>query len=155
MNKTLVMKLLDKLKIEYIPYFYDEEKGIDAVAVASLINKDSKQVFKTLITVGKSRNFYCFVIPSEKSLSFKKASVIVGEKSLEMVHQKDLLNLTGYVHGGCSPIGLKKSFTTVIDISCSNFDTICISGGKRGVNIEISLKELQKVIHFNLASICE
>jgi len=110
-------------------------------------------VFKTLVTVGKSKNNYVFVIPVEKELNLKKAAKIVGEKSIDMLKSKDLLSLTGYIHGGCSPIGMKKFFKTVIDISAEDYDTIIFSAGKIGYQVEMSLSELSKVIRFTTADI--
>lgn len=117
------------------------------------MGQDPKRVFKTLVTVGKSKNNYVFVIPVEKELNLKKAAKIVGEKSIDMLKSKDLLSLTGYIHGGCSPIGMKKFFKTVIDISAEDYDTIIFSAGKIGYQVEMSLSELSKVIRFTTADI--
>ena len=153
-EKTNVMRILDAQKIEYKSYSYASTDAISGVEVAKVLGQDEAQVFKTLVTTGHSKEHYVFVIPVAKELDLKKAAKAVGEKSIEMIKQKDLLGLTGYIHGGCSPIGMKKFFTTTIDISASNFDTIIFSGGKIGYQVEVSLQELSKVIKFQLSEIC-
>jgi Cys-tRNA(Pro)/Cys-tRNA(Cys) deacylase len=110
-------------------------------------------VFKTLVTVGKSKKYYVFLVPVAAELDLKKAAETVNEKAVEMLKAKDLLPLTGYVHGGCSPLGMKKSFVTVIDASAADFDSIIFSAGKIGYQIELSLGELQKVLKFGLADV--
>lgn len=117
------------------------------------MNIDPLRVFKTLVTVGKTKNYYVFIVPSEKELDLKKAAKSVGEKSIEMIKSKDLLSLTGYIHGGCSPIGMKKQFKTTIDESASNFETFIFSAGKIGYQIDISLNELKKVLRVSLADL--
>lgn len=151
MEKTNVMRLLDQKKIKYNNYNY--EGAISGVEVANAISKDYSQVFKTLVTVGSSKTNYVFVIPVDKELNLKSAAKVVGEKSIEMVKSKDLLSLTGYIHGGCSPIGMKRQFKTVIDISANNLDTIIFSAGKIGYQVEVSLDDLSKVINYRLESI--
>ena len=135
MEKTNVMRILDKQGIKYNVYLYDNNLT-DGKLVAKACEKDGQQVFKTLVTVGSDLGHYVFVIPVEESLDLKKAARSVGVKSVSMLKQKDLLPLTGYVHGGCSPIGMKKRFVTVINDTATLFDTICFSGGKIGVQIE-------------------
>ena len=117
MDKTNVMKMLDKKKIEYKGYTYGNGEAMSGTEVAKLIGKEADAVFKTLVTVGKSGKNYVFVVPSSKELDLKKAAKAAGEKSIEMIKSKELLPLTGYVHGGCSPIGMKKAFATFIDLS--------------------------------------
>lgn len=112
-------------------------------------------VFKTLVTVGKSKTNYVFVVPVNKELNLKKAAHSVGEKSIEMIKQKELLPLTGYVHGGCSPIGMKKQFSTTIDRSAENYGRIIFSAGKIGYQVEVSLEDLEKVIRYQLDEITE
>ena len=112
-------------------------------------------MFKTLVTVGKSKEHYVFVIPVEKELNLKKAAKSVGEKSIEMIKQKELLPLTGYVHGGCSPIGMKKQFTTTIDKSAGEHEKIIFSAGKIGYQVEVALDDLEKVVRFQLAEVAE
>ena len=119
-EKTNVMRLLDQKKIKYNHYSYVDTPSTNGVEVAKLLGQDENRVFKTLVTVGKSKANYVFVIPVAKELSLKEAAKAVGEKSIEMLKSKDLLPLTGYVHGGCSPIGMKKRFTTVLDETANN-----------------------------------
>lgn len=153
MEKTLVMKILDQKKINYKIHDYINSNLIDAVSVANFLNENPSKVFKTLVTVGKSKNHYVFLVPSNKTLDLKKASKVVDEKNIELIHQKELLPLTGYIHGGCSPIGMKKTFPTVIDSSAASFDTIFISGGKIGYQIEISPNDLMPLIKGKLFDI--
>ena len=151
--KTNVMRMLDKAKVNYKHYTYAETVAISGIEVATVLKQNPLQVFKTLVTVGKSGQHYVFLIPVEKELDLKKASHAVGEKSVEMLKSKELLPLTGYIHGGCSPIGMKKFFKTTIDSSAKNFDTIIFSAGKIGYQVEMSLDELSKVIRFQLSEI--
>lgn len=144
MDKTLVMKILEQKKIKYTPHFYDPE--IPAHDVAEVLKEDPKQVFKTLVTKGKT-NYYVFMIPINKELDLKLCAKLVGEKSVDMIKQKELEPLTGYVHGGCSPIGMKKSFRTFIDSSMKEQQLIYFSGGKLGVQIEINPQDLIKLVN--------
>ena len=152
-EKTNVMRILDKKKIKYKTYCYANTEAISGVEVASVLNQNPNQVFKTLVTIGKTRTNYEFVIPVEKELDLKKAAKSVGEKSVDMIKSKDLLPTTGYIHGGCSPIGMKKSFVTTIDKSAEDFETIIFSGGKIGYQVEMSLEELSKVIRYQLSEL--
>lgn len=154
-HKTNVMRELDKLKINYNHYCYVGTDAVSGVEVASVLNQNPDKVFKTLVTVSKSKKNYVFMLPVAKELDLKKAAKAVGEKSIEMLKSKELLPLTGYIHGGCSPIGMKKFFTTTIDKSAENFDTIIFSAGKIGYQVELSLENLSKIIKFNLADIVE
>lgn len=150
-DKTNVMRILDQKYIKYETYHYtDVISGID---VANTLGENPSQVFKTLVTVGHSKEHYVFLVPVNKELNLKKAANAVKEKSVEMIKSKELLPLTGYIHGGCSPIGMKKQFKTIIDISAKEFDTIIFSGGKIGYQVEASLEDLQKVIDFILEDI--
>lgn len=151
--KTNVMRMLDAHKIKYKSYSYAETDAISGVEVANVLGQNPKQVFKTLVTVSKSKKYYVFMVPVEGELDLKKAANAVGEKSVEMIKSKELLPLTGYIHGGCSPIGMKKFFDTTIDISAKNFDTIIFSAGKIGYQVEMSLNDLGKIIRFKLAGI--
>lgn len=151
--KTNVMRILDKKKISYKSYSYVDTNAISGVEVAKVLNQNPDQVFKTLVTVGKSKNYYVFVIPVEHELDLKKAAKSVGEKSIEMIKSKELLPITGYIHGGCSPIGMKKSFVTTIDSSVEKFETFIFSAGKIGYQVEISLNDLRKVIRLQLAEV--
>lgn len=146
-DKTNVCRVLDSKKAVYVFRRFDTEET-NGVALANLLGQDSSRVFKTLVTVGKSKEHYVFVIPVAKELDLKKAAKSVGEKSIEMIAQKELLPLTGYVHGGCSPIGMKKFFKTTFHITASDYDTIFFSAGKIGCQIEIALSEVSKVIRY-------
>lgn len=152
-DKTNVMRLLDKKKIEYKSHYYGDTDAISGIEVANVLGEDPDSVFKTLVTIGKTKNYYVFVIPVAKELDLKKAAKAVGEKSIEMIKSKELLPLTGYIHGGCSPIGMKKFFKTTIDETVLNCETFCISAGKIGYQIELSLEELKKVIRVETADL--
>lgn len=152
-EKTNVMRTLEQKKIKYASHYYADTEAISGIEVANVLNEDPNQVFKTLVTIGNSKNNYVFLVPVHKELDLKKAAKAVGEKSIAMIKSKDLLPLTGYIHGGCSPIGMKKQFKTTIDVSASNFDTIIFSGGKIGYQVEVSLDELKKVLRFELKEI--
>lgn len=152
-EKTNVMRILQQNKIEYVSYYYGDTDAISGTEVAGVLKENPDQVFKTLVTVGSSKINYVFLVPVNKELDLKKAAKTVGEKSVEMVKSKDLLPLTGYIHGGCSPIGMKKQFRTIIDISAKEFTTIIFSAGKIGYQVELSLEQLKKVIKFDLADI--
>lgn len=149
------MRELDRLKIKYNHYCYVDTQAVSGIEVAAVLNQNPDRVFKTLVTVGKSNKHYVFMVPVAQELDLKKAAKSVGEKSVEMLKSKDLLPLTGYIHGGCSPIGMKKFFTTTIDTTAENFDTIIFSAGKIGYQVEMKLEDLSKVIRFNLANITE
>lgn len=152
-EKTNVMRILDKKKINYNKYCYVDTDAISGVEVAKVLKQDPNKVFKTLVTVGKSKNYYVFMIPVEKELDLKKAAKSVEEKSIEMIKSKDLLALTGYIHGGCSPIGMKKFFKTTIDSSVEELDTLIFSAGKIGYQVELSLDELRKVIRLQISDL--
>ena len=152
-EKTNVMRILDQKKINYNSYDYTETNAVSGMEVATSLNEDPNKVFKTLVTVAKSKINYVFVVPVNKELDLKKAAKSVGEKSVEMIKSKELLPLTGYIHGGCSPIGMKKQFKTVIDKSASNFETFIFSGGKIGYQVEVTLDDLKKVINYSLEDI--
>lgn len=154
-EKTNVMRILDQKRVTYKSYCYVDTNAISGMDVASVLNENPSQVFKTLVTGGNSKNHYVFLVPVNKELNLKKAATAVGEKNVEMVKSKDLLALTGYIHGGCSPIGMKKQFKTVIDISANNYDNIIFSGGKIGYQVELNEEDLKKVISFTLASITD
>ena len=148
-EKTNVMRLLEQHGIEYRSYSYDGG-ALSGAEVAKELGEDPDRVFKTLVTRSASGEYCVFMVPVEAELDLKKAAKAVGEKSVAMIKSKELLPLTGYIHGGCSPIGMKKTFRTVIDRSAENFDTILFSGGKIGYQVETSLAELRKVIRFEL-----
>ncbi|MBP3498669.1 MAG: Cys-tRNA(Pro) deacylase [Akkermansia sp.] len=151
--KTNVMRLLEQKKVPYQHFTYESEGAISGLEVAELLGQDPAQVFKTLVTTGRSGAHYVFVIPVGAGLELKKAAKAVGEKSLEMLKQKDLLPLTGYVHGGCSPIGMKKPFRTTIDATAANFDSIIFSGGRIGLQVQVSLPDLARMVRFQLADV--
>lgn len=152
-TKTNAMRKLDSMKIKYKEHNYADTDAISGVEVAEVLGEDPDKVFKTLVTTGKSGVYYVFMVPVAKELNLKKAASAVGEKSIEMLKAKELLPLTGYVHGGCSPIGMKKPFRTVIHSTAENFDTIFFSGGKIGFQIELPAKELAAVIKAEFADI--
>lgn len=154
-EKTNVMRVLEQHKINYTSYCYIDSGVISGIDVAAVLNQNPDQVFKTLVTVGNSNSNYVFLVPVNRELDLKKAARAVGEKSISMIKSKDLLPLTGYIHGGCSPVGMKKPFKTTIDESAMNFDTIIFSGGKIGYQVETSLDDLKKVVNFELADISE
>ncbi len=152
-EKTNVMRLLDQKKIKYQVHTYLDTDAISGREVTCALKQDPNAVFKTLVTVGKSKNHYVFLVPVAKELDLKKAAKCVGEKKIEMIKAKELLGLTGYIHGGCSPIGMKKFFRTIIDSSAQNFETIMFSGGKIGYQVELKLEDLRKIIRFDLYDI--
>ena len=154
-EKTNVMRILDQKKIEYKSYSYLQTGAVNGMEVAEALDEDPGMVFKTLVTVGKSKINYVFVVPVNKELNLKKAAHSAGEKSIEMIKQKELLPLTGYVHGGCSPIGMKKQFTTTIDKSAGEHEKIIFSAGKIGYQVEVALDDLEKVVRFQLAEVAE
>lgn len=153
-NKTNVMRILDSKNIDYKFYSYEADATLTGVDVAHKLNKDESTVFKTLVTVGKSKEYYVFIIPVNKELDLKKASKAVSEKNISMLKSRDLLALTGYIHGGCSPIGMKKPFKTVFHDTISNLDTITFSAGKIGYQVELNTQDLPKAIDFRMANIC-
>lgn len=155
MIKTNVMRILEREKVCYTPYFYTESDAVGGMEVAALLGKDPNRTFKTLVTVATSGQHYVFLVPVCRELSLKKAAQTVGEKKIEMLKSRELLPLTGYVHGGCSPIGMKKFFPTTVDRSAADFETVLFSGGKIGCQVELPLAELKKVIEFRLADITE
>ncbi|MGN8913120.1 Cys-tRNA(Pro) deacylase [Anaerofustis butyriciformans] len=152
-EKTNVMRILSQKKINYKSYSYDSNQGLSGNDVAKSLNKNENQVFKTLVTVGKSKEHYVFVIPVNKELNLKKAAKSISEKSISMIKEKELMPLTGYIHGGCSPIGMKKFFTTVINETAKDFETIIFSAGKVGYQVEVNIEDLKKVIKFKLDDI--
>ncbi len=150
-EKTNVMRLLEQKKVGYVSHCYVDTGVVSGREVAEVLHQNPAQVFKTLVTAGGFN--YVFVLPCDKELDLKKAARVVGEKNIGMIKSKDLLGLTGYIHGGCSPVGMKKQFKTVIDTSAEGFDTILFSGVKIGWQVETSLDELKKILKFDLADI--
>ncbi len=155
MNKTNAMRFLDKERVAYKAIDYSKSGAVDAKSVAAFLGEDVGHVFKTLVTIGKSRQHYVFVVPADKELSLKKAALAAGEKNIEMIPQKELLPLTGYVHGGCSPLGMKKSFPTFVDLSAKGKDFVYVSGGKVGLQIQIDPEELVALIKGSFADIAQ
>lgn len=152
-EKTNVMRILEQKKIPYKSYEYLSTDAISGVEVAKVLGEDVNQVFKTLVTVGATKTNYVFMIPVHKELDLKKAAKAVGEKSIAMIKSKELLPLTGYIHGGCSPIGMKKQFRTVVHHTAVNFETILFSAGKIGFQVEVSMEDLKKVVPYDIADV--
>jgi len=154
-EKTNVMRILDQKKIAYIPHAFDYEEGApcDAVTVAGIIGKDVNEVYKTLVLKSSGGNYYVFVIPGAERLDYKKAAKAVGEKSVAMIPSADLLGLTGYIHGGCSPIGMKKLFPTVFHKAVLDLSTVTVSAGKIGRQTEISPSDLLPLVRAKTADL--
>lgn len=153
--KTNAMRILEKNKIKYTEHLYEGKEFADGVTIAGKLNQPVERVFKTLVTVGKSKNYYVFVLPVAEELNLKAAACAVGEKSVEMINVKDITAVTGYIRGGCSPIGMKKQFKTVIHDSAENFENIIFSAGRRGAQIEMNPTELADLIGGTFAHIIQ
>lgn len=151
LEKTNAMRILDKNKITYKVKTYECDEFIDGIHIADQNGDPYEQSFKTLVTVGKTGGYYVFVLPIDQEIDFKKAAKIVGEKSIEMIHVKDINAITGYIRGGCTPVGMKKLYPTVIYESATNFDEIIISGGKLGMQIILNPNDLAKVTNAKFA----
>ncbi len=152
-DRTNVMRLLDGKKIAYESHAYEADPTKSGEEIAGILGEDPKKVFKTLVTQGKSKAYYVFVVPVEAELDLKKAAKAAGEKSVAMIKQKELLPLTGYVHGGCSPIGMKKRFETFIHESAIEYDRVFVSAGKVGFQIEIAPGDLMEIAGCKTADI--
>ncbi len=152
-GKTNAMRILDKHKISYELLTYEAKEAVDGVTVASKIGKCTEEVFKTLVTRGASKEIYVFVVPVEKELDLKKAAKVVKEKKIEMIPVSEINKLTGYVRGGCSPVGMKKNYQTIIHESAKNLSSFVVSGGKIGLQIEVKPVDLVKVIPIQFDSI--
>ena len=152
-EKTNVMRLLEQAGIAYTPHTYDPNGPIDGVSVANILGQDPDAVFKTLVTRGSSGAYYVFDVPVAESLDLKKAARAVGEKSIAMIQQKELLPLTGYVHGGCSPVGMKKPFPTVFHETVILYDTVCVSAGRIGYQVQCAPNDLLNFIGAKTADI--
>ena len=152
-EKTNVMRVLDQKRVDYKSYAYETDGSLSGADIARLLGLDPSKVFKTLVTVGKSGGHYVFVIPVEAELDLKLAAKAAGEKNIEMVKSKELPPLTGYIHGGCSPIGMKKFFPTFLDSSASKHETIVFSAGRIGRQVELSPEDLSKTIRFSFAEL--
>ncbi|MBO4419208.1 MAG: Cys-tRNA(Pro) deacylase [Oscillospiraceae bacterium] len=149
------MRLLDQQGVRYESYCYEGTGAVSGAEVAAVLGQDPDRVFKTLVTEGRSGQHYVFVIPVLQELDLKKAAAAAGEKSIAMVKSKELLPLTGYIHGGCSPIGMKKPFPTFLEESAVLFDAILFSAGKIGYQVEVAPDELEKLVAFQYADLCE
>ena len=153
-EKTNVMRLLEQKKVKYEAHCYIDTKAVSGVEVAAALGQNVSCVFKTLVTVAKSKQNYVFVIPVARELDLKKAAKAVGEKSIDMIPQKELLPLTGYIHGGCSPIGMKKAFVTIIHESAKECESICVSAGKIGYQVQIKSDDISKFVKMSYADVC-
>lgn len=151
--KTNAMRILDKHKIPYDVVTYTCDEFIDGIHIADQLNQPYEISFKTLVTVGKSGEHYVFVLPVDKEVDFKKAAKCAGEKSVEMIHVKDINAVTGYIRGGCTPVGMKKLFPTFIHESAKTFDKIIISGGQIGAQLHINPEALARVVQAQFADI--
>lgn len=152
-EKTNVMRLLDSKKIAYDTFCYISTPTTVGTEVAALLGQDPNSVFKTLVTVSSSGEHYVFVVPVNRELDLKKAAKAVGEKKIEMIKSKELLPLTGYIHGGCSPIGMKKFFRTCINSTAKNFDKIYFSAGKIGYQVGVRVEDIEKIIRVEFADL--
>ena len=152
-DKTNVCRVLDQKKVSYKTHVCPDAEGLSGDEIAAVLNENPEQALKTLVTVGKTGKNYVFVVPVNKELDLKKAAKAVGEKSIEMIKSKELLPLTGYVHGGCSPIGMKKFFPTTFHKTAEDFETIMFSAGKIGHQVEVKLSDVDKVIRYQIADI--
>ena len=144
--KTNAIRLLDQKKISYELLTYEVDDQLDGITVATKINYPVEVVYKTLVTRGNSKNIYVFVIPVATELDLKKAAKVVAEKKLEMISVSEINGLTGYIRGGCSPVGMKKVYPTVIDVTAQQLDYFIVSGGKIGLQMKLNPKDLEKVI---------
>ncbi len=150
--KTNVMRILEKEKVPYEAHYYPHGKeAVDGVTVAELTGQNPDYVFKTLVTVSNKKEYFVFVLPVAKELDLKKAAKAVGAKSIEMIHVKDITKVTGYVRGGCSPLGMKKLYPTIIQESAETFDMIYVSGGRIGSTIKVNPQELARVVNAKFA----
>ena len=152
-EKTNVMRILEGKKVLYSSHSYEPDATMSGEEIADILGEDSEKVFKTLVTQGKSSAYYVFVVPVKAELDLKKAAKVSGEKSINMIKQKELLPLTGYVHGGCSPIGMKKHFPTFIHETATAYDKIFVSAGKVGLQIELAPVDLIKIAMCKVADI--
>ncbi len=142
--KTNAMRILDRMKIPYEAHTYECEEFVDALRIADMLHLPYEKVYKTLVTVGNSKNYFVFVIPIDKELDLKKAAKVVGEKSLSMIHVKEIQQVTGYIRGGCTAVGMKKQYVTRIDASAEKLEKIVVSGGRIGTQLELKPEDLRK-----------
>ncbi len=154
-TKTNAMRILDRDKIPYEARFYECDEFIDGVHTADILGLEHRLVYKTIVTIGHSKNYYVFVIPIEKSIDFKKAARAVGEKSVELLPLKDVTAVTGYVRGGCTAVGMKKQYVTRIDESAAGLEKMIVSGGKIGVQLSLKPEDLRLVTGAEFADVTE
>ena len=154
-EKTNVLRVLDSKKVQYESHSYEADPSLSGAEIAAILGEDTSKVFKTLVTRGKSGGYYVFVVPVEAELDLKKAAKAAGEKSIEMIRQKELLPLTGDVHGGCSPIGMKKLFPTYMHETAKDFDRVFVSAGKVGMQVELDPQALVDIVRLEFADIIE
>ena len=154
-EKTNVMRVLQQKKVAFVSHTYEQDPTMSGTEIAAVLGEEPGRAFKTLVTEGKTKQHYVFVIPVDRELDLKKAAKAAGEKSIQMIPQKELLPLTGYVHGGCSPIGMKKFFPTFIHETAKDYETICFSAGKVGYQVEVNPGDLDKVFLYTYADVCE
>ena len=152
-EKTNVMRVLDRLQIGYEAHTYEPDSTMSGEEIAGILGENADRVFKTLVTRAASGQYYVFIIPVASELDLKKAARAAGEKSVSMIRQKELLPLTGYVHGGCSPIGMTKEFPSFIDSSASAYETVCVSAGKVGFQIELAPADLIRAARLQTAEL--
>ena len=152
-EKTNVLRVRDAKNIEYKSHAYEADPTLTGEDIAGILGEEAEKVFKTLVTQGKSGQYYVFVVPVNAGLDLKKAAKAAGEKSIAMIKQKDLLPLTGYVHGGCSPIGMKKQFPTFIHETAAGFEHVYVSAGKVGMQVELAPQDLIKTANIKLADV--
>ena len=152
-TKTNAMRILETMKIAYDMRTYECEEFVDGIHLAEMLELPYEQVYKTLVTVGKSKNYYVFVIPVAEEIDFKKAARVVGEKAMEMLPLKDLTAVTGYIRGGCTAIGMKKKFKTVIQEDAKQLEKMVVSGGRRGLQLILHPDDLQKAAEAEFADV--
>ena len=152
-DKTNALRMLSQRRLPYQVHDYTDTGAVSGPEVAAALGEDPEKVFKTLVTVGRSGQHYVFVLPVCRELDLKKAAAAVKEKNVSMLPQKELLPLTGYIHGGCSPIGMKKLFPTVLHRSAEDLDTLCVSGGRIGLQVELAPEVLRQLTPFSTADI--
>ena len=155
LQKTNVYRLLDQAGAVYTQHYYGDTEAVSGTEVAQALHEDPDRVFKTLVTAGRSGEHYVFMIPVAEELDLRKAASAAGEKSVGMIKAKELLPLTGYIHGGCSPIGMKKQFATFVDETAVLYDTVFFSAGKIGYQVEMSVSDLEAVIPLKYADLTE
>lgn len=152
-EKTNVLRVLDSKKVAYASHAYEPDATLTGEQIAGILGEDAAKVFKTLVTQGKSGQYYVFVVPVKAGLDLKKAAKAAGEKSISMIKQKELLPLTGYVHGGCSPIGMKKQFPTFMHETATGFERVFVSAGRVGMQVELAPQDLIKVANVKTADV--